>query len=105
MTYQSMSQLRVDATFSGRVQSCVVEQARAAPPDPFTREIKLNPMTATGMFVGLMVTDPVLIAAYEQGGVDAITDEMILADVQAEWDEVSTLYMTAHPPTTPSPPS
>jgi hypothetical protein len=94
MTYQSMAQLRIDSSFSSRVQSCVVEQARIMPTDAFTRAVKLNTMTITSMFVNLMVTDPALIAAYEAGGVDAITDTMISSGVQSEWSEVSLLYMS-----------
>jgi hypothetical protein len=104
MTYQTMSQLRVDQDFFGRVQSCVVEQSRAVPTDAFTRQIKLNTMTITGMFVNLMVTDPALVDAYETGGIKAITDEMVLTGVQAEWAEISMMYMSAYAPPAPAAP-
>jgi hypothetical protein len=92
VTYDIMAQLRADPAFSDRVQSCVVEQAKSKPvSDGLAQRAMRNPPAIASMFVPIMTTDQILSDAYASGGIAAVTDQMILAGVQADWDLVSGL--------------
>jgi len=97
-SYETMAQMRLDPLLNSRIQSCVIQQAQTKPDSPFVEAIKTNSMSVVGLFVPLMTTDQIFSDAYEQDGNDGVTDQMILAGVQANWDGVESMWRRANQP-------
>lgn len=99
MSYRDMSALATDKEFTGRLSSAVCEQAKLknVADDYVSQAVLRSPEQGAMMFMPFVSTAPGFDDAYAGGGQEAITDNQILAAVQANWDDVAAAW-TPRPP-------
>lgn len=93
MAYSDMAALAVDPDFIARLSQCVCEQAQTPGHDDATGQAALrSPAMASTMFMPFISTAPGFGDAYATGGQESITDGMVLAAVQAKWQDVGGVW-------------
>ena len=78
MSYETIDASTKDATLSGRIQACVAQEQKA-------KNELVQPWAMMPQMTWAIVTAADVEAAYAEGGQEAVTDGMILANVQANW--------------------
>ena len=91
MTYLDQANLATDVAFGNRLSACLTEQATSKS-DSLAADTLRLPYQAVGRFMPFVAVAPGFGDAYATGGQEAITDGMMLAEVQAQWDSVAALY-------------
>jgi hypothetical protein len=91
MAYADVAAMLDDEILTGRIQGCVLEQARLkdVTTDALAAFSLAQPDQATAQFMYFFGGDQALAGDHAAGGQSAISDGAILSKVQAEWDAVT----------------
>ncbi len=90
MTYQDQQRLSAEPDFLNRIWSCICTEAQPLlPADATAVAVLSDPWRAVASFVPFLATAPGFGDKYAmEGGQANITDNEILASVQAHWGDV-----------------
>jgi hypothetical protein len=90
LAYIDVEAMLADDVLTGRIQGCVLEQARIKDvnSDSLAAYALAQPVSAATQFSYFFGGDQALAEAHASGGEAAITDGAILSKVQFEWQNV-----------------
>jgi hypothetical protein len=89
MSYADQAALAADGEFNQRLTSALTTEGRADIADPLAKLVMNSPMQGAAVFMPFVSSAPGFADMYGAGGQASITDNDILAAVQASWNDVA----------------
>lgn len=98
MSYADIADLAADPEFRRRLGAGLAqESATKVPGDDLAELVMRNPELGVIAFVPFVSVAPGFADAYAAGGIEAITDPMLLSAMQASWSKVASIYPAPAP--------
>jgi len=88
MSYADQSALSSDQEFNRRLQAALTTEGRANVADPVSKLVMNSPAQGGAVFMPFVSSAPGFADKYGAGGQESITDNDLLAAVQASWADV-----------------
>ena len=95
MAFKDVAALATDRDFAARLAAGLAKEGLAKAPDYLVDQILKNPAAGAGMFMPLVSAAPGFDEKYLTGGQMSISDNELLAAIQADWPRVFDLYAPA----------